>query len=155
MRNDTPLRRDHNAPQDRPDTHQFPGVLRVMRDGLSCSNHKVTRPMNTVTSRTPWHKLASRTLLSLAAGSLLMTASLTAGAEQLKTPVMQQGSDRGTASMPQHGQLQDQVRQRYGQPQSVKGPVGNPPITQWIYDDFIVYFEYNHVIHSVRKPESN
>ncbi|TBW59125.1 hypothetical protein EZI54_02085 [Marinobacter halodurans] len=83
-----------------------------------------------------------------------MTAPLVTSADELKTPVMQQGTERGTVDMPRHGQLQDQVRQHYGQPQAIKGPVGDPPITQWIYDDFTVYFEYDHVIHSVRKPAS-
>ena len=29
-------------------------------------------------------------------------------------------------------------------------PVGQPPITRWDYREFSVYFEYDHVINSVR-----
>ncbi|ENO13744.2 hypothetical protein J057_20150 [Marinobacter nanhaiticus D15-8W] len=87
-------------------------------------------------------------------GGLMMTGAFQAHAEQLKTPVMQQGADRATVQMPRHGQTQEQVRASFGQPQGVKGPVGNPPITQWFYEEFVVYFEYDHVIHAVMKPES-
>ncbi len=41
------------------------------------------------------------------------------------------------------------VRAHYGQPSSRKTAVGQPPITRWDYHHFIVYFEYNRVIHSV------
>lgn len=27
--------------------------------------------------------------------------------------------------------------------------VGQPPITRWVYPDFVVFFEYSHVIHAV------
>lgn len=94
-----------------------------------------------------------RTGLALVTGALLLTGALPASADELKTPIMQQGSERGDIKMPAHGQSRDQVQAAYGQPTSIKGPIGQPPITQWVYGDFIVYFEYDHVIHSVRKPE--
>jgi hypothetical protein len=34
------------------------------------------------------------------------------------------------------------------------GPVGEPPITRWDYDKFVVVFEYNRVIHSVTKHDT-
>jgi len=53
---------------------------------------------------------------------------------------------------PTRGMTMDQVREQFGEPQEVKGPVGNPPITRWYYDRFIVNFEREYVIHSmVRK----
>jgi len=53
---------------------------------------------------------------------------------------------------PTRGMTMDQVREQYGEPQEVKGPVGNPPITRWYYERFIVNFEREYVIHSmVRK----
>lgn len=91
---------------------------------------------------------------ALLIGGLMMTGAFQTHAEQLKTPVMKQGADRTAVQMPRHGQTQQQVRASFGQPQGVKGPVGEPPITQWFYEEFVVYFEYDHVIHAVVKPES-
>jgi len=47
------------------------------------------------------------------------------------------------------GLTMDQVLQQYGEPQQRMGPVGEPPITHWVYGDAIVYFEHQYVIHSV------
>lgn len=94
--------------------------------------------------------------------SVTLTASLTltglglsagqALADQVKVPVMSQGGDRENRTLPRTGQNQSAVRQRFGDPTGTRGPVGQPPITQWHYDDFVVYFEHNHVIHTVMKP---
>ena len=43
------------------------------------------------------------------------------------------------------------VEQRFSSPQARKEPVGSP-ITVWEYAEFSVYFEYNHVLHTVLKP---
>ena len=43
----------------------------------------------------------------------------------------------------------DQVLQRFGEPQQRLGPVGEPPISHWVYPDFVVYYEYDRVIHAV------
>ena len=43
------------------------------------------------------------------------------------------------------------VENTWGQPVSKRSAVGDPPITRWEYDGFIVYFEYNNVIHAVQK----
>jgi hypothetical protein len=41
------------------------------------------------------------------------------------------------------------VEKKFGQPEQQITSVGQPPITRWIYKDFVVFFEYNLVIHSV------
>ena len=46
---------------------------------------------------------------------------------------------------------QTSVQSKFGSPTSARSPVGNPPITRWEYQDFIVYFEYDKVIHAVTK----
>ncbi|SFR48438.1 hypothetical protein SAMN05216203_0754 [Marinobacter daqiaonensis] len=74
-----------------------------------------------------------------------------ATAEEVKVPVMSQG-ERKSMDLPDTGQTRETVRQRYGDPVSTSGPVGDPPITQWHYPGFVVYFEYNRVIHTVVKP---
>lgn len=50
---------------------------------------------------------------------------------------------------PQRGVSMDAVRNRYGAPAETINPVGEPPITRWIYQDYTVYFEHDRVIHSV------
>jgi hypothetical protein len=45
----------------------------------------------------------------------------------------------------------DKVESVWGQPQSKQSAVGDPPISRWEYSDFIVYFEYQRVIHAVQK----
>jgi hypothetical protein len=46
---------------------------------------------------------------------------------------------------------QASVRQRWGNPLDIQGPVGQPPISQWHYSDFVVYFERDLVMHAVVK----
>jgi hypothetical protein len=46
----------------------------------------------------------------------------------------------------------DKVASTWGEPESRLSPVGDPPIARWEYSDFVVYFEYQNVIHSVLKP---
>ena len=43
----------------------------------------------------------------------------------------------------------DELLQRFGEPQQRLGPVGEPPISHWVYPDFVVYYEYDRVIHAV------
>lgn len=43
------------------------------------------------------------------------------------------------------------LRARWGEPQTKRGAVGDPPITRWEYSDYIVFFEYDHVIHAVQR----
>ena len=62
----------------------------------------------------------------------------------------------GTASQqgsvgPASGTTQAAVESAYGSPIAKKAPVGDPPISSWEYDGFIVYFEYDRVIHAVKK----
>jgi hypothetical protein len=47
---------------------------------------------------------------------------------------------------PHRGESMTSVRAGYGEPATVKGPVGEPPITRWVYPGYTVYFEYQHVI---------
>jgi hypothetical protein len=52
---------------------------------------------------------------------------------------------------PTRGMTQASVEAKYGSPTAVKAPVGDPPITRWEYANFVVFFEYDKVIHAVRK----
>lgn len=49
---------------------------------------------------------------------------------------------------PARGLTQQQVESRFGSPLEKMAPVGEPPISRWVYDKYTVYFEGNYVIHS-------
>lgn len=53
---------------------------------------------------------------------------------------------------PKGGETMSQVKARFGQPEAIKGPVGEPPITRWDYAKFSVFFEHDRVIDSVVHP---
>lgn len=57
--------------------------------------------------------------------------------------------ERMLRDLPQNGLTKAQVEARFGEPDERRAPVGDPPITRWIYEDFNVYFEYDLVIESV------
>lgn len=56
--------------------------------------------------------------------------------------------DAGVAA-PARGMSMAQVASKFGDPVSKVPAVGNPPISRWEYAGFVVYFERDHVIHSV------
>jgi hypothetical protein len=62
------------------------------------------------------------------------------------------GTDGAAASgRPVSGSTQASVEANFGAPVTVIAPVGDPPIARWEYADFVVYFEYDRVIHAVQK----
>ena len=52
---------------------------------------------------------------------------------------------------PRRGMSMDRVQFTYGQPIAISETVGKPPITHWIYNDRVVYFEHSTVIHVVAR----
>ncbi len=54
-------------------------------------------------------------------------------------------------TLPGKGMTKDSVEERFGSPADKIEAVGEPPISRWLYGSFIVYFEYDHVIHAVNK----
>lgn len=56
---------------------------------------------------------------------------------------------------PGNGLSMAEVENRFGVPLETRPAVGQPPITQWVYEGYIVYFEHDRVIHSVtRRPSA-
>ena len=80
--------------------------------------------------------------------ALLLAAMGTASANTLE---MSGASASANDGRPSRGMTQASVESKYGSPSSVKAPVGDPPITRWEYTDFVVFFEYDRVVHAVRK----
>jgi len=101
----------------------------------------------------------------LAAGQLFaglafaLMPALPAHAQQQKgetlVPLMDQAPQWQNIPRPHEGQTMAEVRKQFGKPDAIKGPVGKPPITRWMYAKFTVYFEKNRVIHAVlNRPHS-
>jgi hypothetical protein len=65
------------------------------------------------------------------------------------TLLIDSAQSAAATARPAHGASMDQVLQRFGEPQQRLGPVGEPPISHWVYPDFVVYYEYDRVIHAV------
>lgn len=90
--------------------------------------------------------------------SVLLSASLISNAsfaqnnsrgDQVRIPVGSQANSNIT--IPERGLTKSQVSAQFGEPSRRSRTVGNPPISQWYYPQFTVYFEYSHVVHAVRK----
>ncbi|NNM20974.1 MAG: hypothetical protein HKO55_06865 [Gammaproteobacteria bacterium] len=95
--------------------------------------------------KTPW---MLKRPLGVAALIVLFAAAVTAIGQTLLSEPTQIGLNQ---SIPTRGMTMESVEASYGSPTSRRAPVGDPPITRWEYQQFIVYFEYKRVIHSVAK----
>lgn len=71
-----------------------------------------------------------------------------ASAEVVKIGVGQQ-SNKTQIHGPTKGANKASVQAQFGNPKESYSAVGDPPISRWVFDQFTVYFEYDHVVHSV------
>jgi len=74
-----------------------------------------------------------------------------ASADTLQMDGTENASRFEHAGKPSRGMTQDRVAAEYGQPASRTAAVGEPPIARWEYAEFVVFFEYDRVIHAVTK----
>jgi len=82
--------------------------------------------------------------------SLCLAGLATAPALPAQTLEMADPPAATTAvATPARGQSMAQVERQFGAPTERFAPVGQPPITRWVYVDKVVYFEYDHVVHAV------
>ena len=88
-------------------------------------------------------KLRILTVIALLTGFLA-----TAGAQNLDMEGTQPVAD---GSRPMRGQTAESVESRFGTPDAKVAAIGDPPISRWEYKDFVVFFEYDRVIHAVTK----
>ncbi len=79
--------------------------------------------------------------------SLLFIVSSNLQADKLAIPGHYQSSS--VSVMPKRGSSMEQVLADFGEPERRIDPIGEPPITEWDYGDFRVYFEYRTVLHTV------
>ena len=83
--------------------------------------------------------------------NLLLAAVLASGLSQAETIAVDNGiavKDSDVAT-PNRGMTMEQVATKFGEPVTKVPAVGKPPISRWEYPGFVVYFEVDHVIHSV------
>jgi hypothetical protein len=80
---------------------------------------------------------------------IALTAAGTVAAQTLQM----RDSSGVSVPRPARGLSKAEVETRYGAPSQRIEPVGHPPISSWVYPTFIVYFEYDHVVHTVATPD--
>jgi len=91
--------------------------------------------------------------------ALLVSAVLASGLAGIATADMV-AVDNGIAvkesdvTTPARGMTMTQVASKFGEPTTKVPAVGKPPIARWEYPGFVVYFEHEHVIHSVVSTEA-
>ena len=84
--------------------------------------------------------------------ALLFGVLGTVNAQTLEMEGVASGSDD---ARPSSGMTADSVESKFGAPEAKVAPVGDPPITRWEYKDFVVFFEYDRVIHTVIKRQAS
>lgn len=77
---------------------------------------------------------------------------LAASSQAIKVPIGQQGQSQSIAK-PALGMTMPAVKAQFGSPVTQSPARGEPPIIRWEYNDFVVYFESDVVIHSVTKHQ--
>lgn len=82
------------------------------------------------------------------AGLIILLAAPAVQADRLLIDTVQE-TWQASPDAPRTGQTMDQVKARHGDPQQTVAPVGEPPITRWVYNDYTVYFEHDRVLHAV------
>lgn len=86
---------------------------------------------------------------------MLIAMGCTLGAS-LNADTLQMGGTENAARFenagkPSRGMTQSRVEATFGSPQQAHAAVGDPPITRWDYPAFVVFFEYDRVIHAVTR----
>ncbi len=83
--------------------------------------------------------------------NLMLAAVLAGGYAGAATVAVDNGIavQQSDVATPARGMTMDQVATKFGAPVTKVPAVGKPPISRWEYPGFVVYFESDHVIHSV------
>ncbi len=84
--------------------------------------------------------------------ALVLGAFGTAGAQNLD---MEGAAPAASGQTPARGMTAASVESKFGTPDAKVAPVGDPPISRWEYANFVVFFEYDRVIHAVVKRKQS
>ncbi len=79
-----------------------------------------------------------------------MSFSLALTAEQINVPIGEQ-TRTYESQLPDRSMAKEMVRQTFSMPVAIDAEVGEPPISAWQYQYFVVYFEQKWVLHAVVK----
>ena len=90
-------------------------------------------------------------LKALSLAVLLAAGTAFAQGDTLEMGGMDNSANFESAGKPTRGMTQAQVRAAFGSPENEVPAVGEPPISRWNYAGFVVFFEYDRVIHAVAK----
>lgn len=99
--------------------------------------------------------MGNTVLTAFLLATLCTTFHSVAIADELIIPVGAQGASKASLERPANGISKQSVADRFGEPLSKTAAVGEPPISSWEYDQYIVYFEFDKVLHSVLKPDAS
>lgn len=91
-------------------------------------------------------KVTKKFLLVLSLG-----LAMSVGAQNMDMSAADRSGTFDEAGKPTRGMTQDAVEANFGTPQDARDAIGDPPITRWEYANFVVFFEYDKVIHAVSK----
>ena len=93
--------------------------------------------------------MANRSLLIIGTALLFFTNLCQAEVISITDPSYEVANDPSGIVRPTRGMTMVQVKEQFGEPETVRPAVGQPPITRWEYAKFEVVFEHDKVIHSV------
>ncbi len=93
-------------------------------------------------------------MLTMGAAPTPQTAKATPQAAQTGRLLLQRVQQEKSMNLPSRGMTKAQVKRKYGAPLRKLDPRGgdtplHPVIYRWEYAKYIVYFEHDHVIHTV------
>jgi hypothetical protein len=89
-------------------------------------------------------------MLRKAMSVALVSLGLATGAAFADTLIVE-GIQKDVSSQPGRGLTKAAVASEWGEPAAQRDSVGEPPISSWEYDGFVVYFENDNVLHTVAK----
>jgi hypothetical protein len=112
-------------------------------------------------TRLSWGRMGAQELIKMVSGlapvaiALVLVAGIGSAcyADVLLIQTLRELPPNSAAGVerPKSGVTMSDVTARFGEPNERFAAVGSPPISRWIYDNYTVYFEHNHVIHTVVK----
>ena len=80
---------------------------------------------------------------------VLSTGLIQIGSAKADVLLIEEVRQSERMNLPENGVSKDEVHARFGDPESKRSAVGDPPITRWDYASWSVYFEYELVLFTV------
>jgi len=81
--------------------------------------------------------------------AIFVSFQVSADSLDMPTDIGASPDEHADVDKPVRGMTMDEVSAKYGEPSQILPPVGDPPITRWVYPNFTVHFERKYVIYAV------